>query len=152
MTKIFGVITKNIGLLWNTYGTGCEIIEPTNIYQATLGNDVFVGPFCEIQRGVKIGDGTRIQSHTFICEKVTIGMNCFIGHGVIFTNDRLRQGVDRSGKTWEPTVIDAEVNIGSGTVLLPVFICSGVTIGAGSVVTKDIHEPGIYAGNPCKKL
>jgi UDP-3-O-[3-hydroxymyristoyl] glucosamine N-acyltransferase len=69
------------------FGTGVTVVEPLNLYECEIGNDVFVGPFVEIQKGVKIGDRTRIQSHTFICELVTIGSDCFIAHGDMFTND-----------------------------------------------------------------
>ncbi|MAJ86133.1 MAG: UDP-3-O-(3-hydroxymyristoyl)glucosamine N-acyltransferase, partial [Candidatus Pelagibacter sp.] len=68
-------------------GKNCKIIEPVNIYGATLGDNVFVGPFVEIQKNVFIDNNSRIQSHSFLCEKVKIGKNCFIGHGVMFIND-----------------------------------------------------------------
>ena len=73
-----------------TYGEGVVIMQPSNVYEAILGDDVFVGPFCEIQRGASIGHRTRVQSHSFICELVTAGEDCFIGHGVMFVNDRMR--------------------------------------------------------------
>ena len=130
-------------------GDRVVIVEPANIYEARLGDDVFVGPFCEIQRGVTIGRGTRVQSHTFICELVTIGEECFIGHGVMFVNDRFRGGPARGDQSrWEATVIGDRVSIGSNATLLPVHVCAGVVIGAGSVVTHDIIVPGVYAGNP----
>ena len=74
------------------HGKGCKIIKPVNIYGSKFGNNVFVGPFVEIQNNTLIGDNTRIQSHSFICSKVIIGKNCFIGHGVMFTNDDLKKG------------------------------------------------------------
>ena len=74
------------------YGKNCKIIEPVNIYGCELGNNVFVGPFVEITKGAKIGDDSRISSHSFVCELVTIGKKCFIGHGVMFTNDKFSNG------------------------------------------------------------
>ena len=74
------------------FGKNCTIIEPSNLYECELGNDVFVGPFVEITNGVKIGNKTRVSSHSFICNLVTIGKECFIGHGVMFTNDLFKEG------------------------------------------------------------
>ena len=136
-----------------TYGERVVVVRPANIYGAVLGDDVFVGPFCEIQQSVSIDRGTRIQSHTFICELVTIGEDCFIGHGVMFINDRLRGGPARGDREkWERTSVGNRVSIGSNATVLPVHICSDVTIGAGSVVTSDIREPGVYVGNPARWL
>jgi len=134
-------------------GKNVTIIEPSNLYECILEENVFIGPFCEIQKGVKIGKNTRIQSHTFICELVTIGENCFIGHGVMFINDLFSKGKPANDSTkWKKTLIKDNVSIGSNATILPVEICSNVVIGAGSVVTKDIKESGIYAGNPAKKI
>ena len=115
---------------------------------------MFVGPFVEIQRGVKIGARTRIQSHTFICELVTIGEDCFIAHGVMFINDLFETGgpAKRRQELWKKTQIGNRVSIGSNATILPVTICDDVVIGAGAVVTKDIDKPGIYAGNPARLL
>lgn len=133
-------------------GDGVTIVEPGNLYECSLGDDVFVGPFCEIQKGVTIGVGTRIQSHSFICELVTIGQDCFVGHGVMFVNDRFAAGGPARGDVskWERTCIGDRVSIGSNATILPVNICNDVVIGAGSVVTKAIDRPGIYAGNPAR--
>lgn len=134
-------------------GKRVVLMCPSNIYGASFGDDVFVGPFCEIQEGVTIGRGTRIQSHTFLCELVSVGDECFVGHGVMFINDRLREGPARGDRTrWESTRIADRVSIGSNSTILPVSICSDVVIGAGSVVTSDIREPGTYAGNPARRL
>ena len=135
-------------------GDNVRIVQPCNIYSCTLGEDVFVGPYVEIQKGVKIGDRTRIQSHSFICELVTIGMDCVIAHGVMFTNDLFRIGGPARGnqELWKSTLIGNNVSIGSNATILPVKICEHVVIGAGSVVTKSIQEPGIYAGNPACKI
>lgn len=131
-------------------GKNLKIIEPANIYGATFGNNVFVGPFTEIQQGVKIGNNCKIQSHAFICEGVTIGDNCFISHGVMFVNDKFSDGKPAGGnkKKWYETRISKNVYIGTNSTILPVNICPNVVIGAGSVVTKNIKKPGKYAGNP----
>tara|TARA_Y100001936_G_C15976309_1_gene613952 strand:+ start:356 stop:820 length:465 start_codon:yes stop_codon:yes gene_type:complete len=135
------------------FGENCTIIEPSNLYECILGKNVFVGPFVEITKGVKIGDNTRISSHSFICNLVTIGKNCFVGHGVMFTNDLFKDGkILNDIKNFFPTTIEDNVIIGSNSTILPVKICSGTVIGAGSVVTKDIKIKGTYAGNPAKLL
>lgn len=130
--------------------TGVKIIEPVNLYGCELGEDVFIGPFVEIQNDVVIGNRTRIQSHSFICSKVSIGSDCFIGHGVMFTNDKF---IDRKlSKDFLPTTLGNKVYVGSNATILPVSICDDVVIGAGAVVTRDISEPGTYVGNPARKL
>ena len=137
-----------------TCGDNVTIIEPSNLYECNLGDNVFVGPFVEIQKGVTIGARTKVQSHSFICELVAIGEDCFIGHGVMFINDTFAGGGPAGGDTskWKSTKIGNHVSLGSNATIMPVNICDNVVIGAGSVVTKDIVEPGIYAGNPCRKL
>lgn len=130
--------------------TGVKIVEPVNLYGCELGEDVFVGPFVEIQNDVVIGNRTRVQSHSFICSNVSIGADCFIGHGVMFTNDKF---IDRRlSKDFLPTIVGNKVYIGSNATILPVTICDDVVIGAGAVVTRNITEPGTYAGNPARKL
>ncbi|MDC1148757.1 acyltransferase [Pelagibacteraceae bacterium] len=131
------------------FGKNCKIIEPVNLYECSLGNNTFVGPFVEIGKNVIIGDNTRISSHSYICELVTIGDDCFIGHGVMFTNDLFKNGkLGGSVKNWKKTYVGNNVLIGSNSTILPVQISDGCVIGAGSVVTKNCAEPGIYAGNP----
>lgn len=132
------------------FGKNVKIVEPVNLYNCEIGDDCFIGPFVEIQKGAIIGRNTRIQSHSFICELVNIGSNVVIYHGVFFTNDRLKNGKPAFGKKnlWEKTTIGDNVYIGSGSVLLPVSVCNNVTIGAGSVVTKNILKQGKYFGNP----
>jgi acetyltransferase-like isoleucine patch superfamily enzyme len=134
------------------FGENVTVIEPVNLYGCAIGSNVFVGPFVEIQKSVTIGSGTRIQSHSFICELVTVGDNCFIGHGVMFINDKFSNGGPARGNKllWQSTQIGNNVSIGSNSTILPVSICDNVVIGAGSVVTKNIIVPGIYAGNPAK--
>ena len=136
-----------------SFGKNCKIIEPVNLYECNLGNNVFVGPFVEITKGVTIGDNTRISSHSFICELVSIGKNCFIAHGVMFTNDLFKNGkLGGSVENWFSTIIGDDVLIGSNSTILPVNIVSGCVIGAGSVVTRDCKIKGVYAGNPAKLL
>ncbi len=135
-----------------TYGENVKVIEPVNLYGCSIGKDSFVGPFVEIQKSVSLGKRTKIQSHTFICELVTIGDDCFIGHGVMFVNDLFSDGKPAGGdqEKWKSTKIGNNVSIGSNATILPVEICNNVVIGAGSVVTKNITQPGVYAGNPAK--
>lgn len=136
------------------FGEGVTVVEPVNLYECHIGADAFIGPFVEIQKGVRVGDRTRVQSHTFICELVTIGADCFVGHGVMFINDLFSIGGPASGREdlWKETVIGDHVSIGSNVTMLPVRVCDHVVIGAGAVVTKDITKPGIYVGNPAKLL
>lgn len=136
------------------FGTGVIVYEPVNLYDCELGDNSFVGPFVEIQSDVKIGQRTRIQSHSFLSGGLMVGNDCFIGHGVMFTNDRFSNGRPAMGdkSLWEMTVIGDRVSIGSNSTLLPVSICSDVVVGAGSVVTKNISEPGVYAGNPARLI
>ena len=134
----------------NKIGKNFTYIAPINMYGATIGDNVMIGPFCEIQKDVVIGSNVRIQSHSFICENTYVGDDTFIAHGVMFTNDKFLDG--NLSKDYLPTYIGKKCRIGSNVTLLPVKICDDVTIGAGSVVTKDITEPGIYAGNPAKKM
>ena len=134
-------------------GKNCRIIEPVNLYGCVIGNHVFVGPFVEIQKNVKIGDNTKIQSHSFICEKVTIGKKCFISHGVMFINDLIKFGkIATNPKFFKKTRIGNSVIIGSNSTILPVTISNNIVIGAGSVVTKNLKIKGIYAGNPAKLI
>ena len=87
------------------FGKNCKIINPVNLYECKLGNSVFIGPFVEVQKNVTIGDFSRISSHTFVCELVSIGKNCFIGHGVNFINDLFKEGNLVSGrKNWKKTI------------------------------------------------
>lgn len=135
-------------------GDNFQYIQPVNLYACEFGSNCFVGPFVEIQKNVKIGNNVKIQSHSFICELVTIGNEVFIGHGVMFINDKFLYGKPAGGdkKQWVKTTIGNNVSVGSNATILPVKICDSVIIGAGAVVTKDINEPGIYIGNPAKKL
>jgi acetyltransferase-like isoleucine patch superfamily enzyme len=146
---VFQAAIKNV-----SFGENVKIVEPVNIYGCSIGNETFIGPFVEIQKDVVIGQRCKIQSHTFVCELVNIGDDCFIGHGVMFINDLFSQGGPAMGNKdlWKSTRIGNHVSIGSNATILPVSICDRVVIGAGAVVTKNISEPGIYAGNPAKKI
>lgn len=136
------------------FGIDVKIVRPVNIYGAVIGDHCFIGPFVEIQKSVSIGHRTKIQSHTFVCELVTIGDDCFIAHGVMFINDLFAKGGPARGdkSLWKETRIGNNVSIGSNATVLPVTICDGAVIAAGAVVTKNITQPGIYAGNPARKL
>ena len=136
-----------------SFGRDVKVIQPVNLYDCTIGDDCFIGPFVEIQSNAVLGNRTRVQSHSFICDGVRVGEDCFIGHGVMFTNDVFKNGGPSGDKNaWKETVIGNKVSIGSNATLLPVSVCDGVVIGAGAVVTKDIKEKGIYAGNPAKLI
>ena len=145
-------IHKKIQIKDVTFGKNVIIYDPVNLYSCSIGDNCMIGPFVEIQSDVKIGKDTRVQSHSFICSGVTIGKNCFISHGVFFTNDKFKKGGPSGTKNFLQTVLSDNVSIGSNATILPVKICDKVVIGAGSVVTKDILKPGIYAGNPAKLI
>jgi len=143
-----------VGIRDVTFGARVRVVEPCNLYCCTIGDDCFVGPFTEIQKGAVIGARSRVQSHAFVCELVTIGEDCFVGHGVMFINDTFATGSPARGQKelWRETVIGNRVSIGSNATIMPVRIADDVVIGAGSVVTKDIMAAGIYAGNPVRLL
>jgi len=136
------------------FGQDVTVLQPVNLYGCEIGDKTFIGPFVEIQKDVKIGCRTRIQSHTFICELVSIGDDSFIGHGVMFINDLFAKGGPAGGDTslWKSTKIGNHVSIGSSATILPIEICDHVVIGAGAVVTKNITQSGVYAGNPAKRI
>ena len=141
---------RQIGIADVKFGKNVTVVSPVNLYGCVIGNDVFIGPFVEIQKDVMIGDRTKIQSHSFVCELVDIGSDCFVAHGVKFINDLFANGGPAGGdrSLWKQTKIGNNVSIGSNATILPVRVCSNVVIGAGSVVTKDISKSGVYAGNP----
>jgi len=136
------------------FGVDVTVVRPVNLYECSIGDESFIGPFVEIQRGVRVGARCKIQSHSFICSLVTIGDYCFIGHGVTFINDKFSSGGPAGGDEtqWIPTSIGNHVSIGSNATILPVKICDDVVIGAGAVVTQDILASGTYAGNPVKLI
>lgn len=148
-TKIEKVGIKNV-----EFGKGIKLIKPVNLYGCKIDNKTFIGPFVEIQKNVIIGKRCKIQSHSFICELVTIGNDCFISHGAMFINDTFDSGEPAGGdkSKWKKTNIGNNVSIGTNATVLPVTVCDNVVIGAGAVVTKDLKEPGIYAGNPARLI
>ncbi|MEO8680296.1 MAG: acyltransferase [Vicinamibacterales bacterium] len=143
---------RSVGIVDVEFGENVIVVQPANIYGCRIGDDTFIGPFVEVQRGAVIGRRCRIQSHAFVCDLVTIGDDCFIGHGVVFINDAFKSGGPARGDTrlWRPTRIGNRVSIGSNATILPVEICDDVVIGAGAVVTRSVTAPGIYAGNPAR--
>jgi acetyltransferase-like isoleucine patch superfamily enzyme len=142
------------GIVDVRFGARVKVVQPANIYGCEIGDDCFIGPFVEIQRGVVVGARCKVQSHAFVCELVTIGDDCFVGHGVMFVNDLFATGGPARGNKalWKSTSIGSRVSIGSNATILPVRVCDDVVIGAGAVVTRDISVPGIYAGNPARLL
>jgi acetyltransferase-like isoleucine patch superfamily enzyme len=142
-----------VGIVDVKFGENVTVIEPANLYGCEIGDETFIGPFVEIQKGAKIGKRCRVQSHSFICELVTIGDDCFVSHGAMFINDLfVTGGPAGKPKLWRQTKLGNRVSVGTNATILPVTICDQVVIGAGAVVTKDIVEPGIYAGNPARLL
>ena len=147
-------ILLQAGIVDVMFGERVKVVQPSNLYGCHIGDETFVGPFVEIQRGAVIGKRCRIQSHAFICDLVTIGDDCFISHGAMFINDLFAIGGPARGdrQLYRATRIGNHVTIGTNATILPVSICDNVVIGAGTVVTHDITEPGIYAGNPARLL
>jgi acetyltransferase-like isoleucine patch superfamily enzyme len=141
-------------------GQRVQIRDFTNLYGCEIGDDTKVGTFVEIQRGAKIGSNCKISSHTFICEGVTIEDGVFIGHNVTFINDRFPRATNGQGRLqtdadWncEATRIKRGASIGSGaTLLCGVTVGERAIVGAGSVVTKDVPEGSIVAGNPARLI
>lgn len=144
----------SVGIVDVDFGPEVTVVEPVNLYGCAIGEGSFVGPFVEIQDGARIGKNCRVQSHAFICDLVTIGDHCFISHGAMFINDPFASGGPARGdrSLWRETTIGDHVSIGSNATILPVTICDNVIVAAGAVVTRDITEPGVYAGNPARKL
>lgn len=139
-------------------GQRVKIFAFTNLYGCEIGDDVKIGTFVEIQKGARIGSRSKISSHSFICEGVTLEDEVFIGHGVIFINDRFPRATRNDGALqteadWNciPTTVRRRASIGSGaTILCGVVIGEGATVGAGSVVTKDVPPGAVVAGNPAR--
>ncbi len=142
------------GIVDVTFGADVTVVEPVNLYGCQVGDGVFIGPFVEVQRGARIGPRTRIQSHAFICELVTIGEECFVSHGAKFVNDDFRKGGPARGDRtiYRETVLGDRVSIGTNATILPVRIASDIVVGAGAVVTRDLTEVGVYAGNPARLI
>lgn len=143
-----------------TLGERVKICAFTNLYGCEIGDDAKIGTFVEIQKGARVGSRCKISSHSFLCEGVTLEEEVFVGHGVIFINDRFPQATTADGKLqteedWAcvPTIVKRRASIGSGaTILCGLTIGEGATIGAGSVVTKDVPAGAVVAGNPARPL
>src|SRR5437016_815553 len=141
-------------------GERVKVFAFTNLYGCEIGDDTKIGAFVEIQKGARIGQRSKISSHTFICEGVTIEDEVFIGHNVTFINDRFPRATNSDGSpqtevnwTCVPTVVKRGASVGSGaTILCGVTIGEGATVGAGSVVTKDVPPDTVVAGNPARVL
>jgi acetyltransferase-like isoleucine patch superfamily enzyme len=146
--------SKSAGITNVSFGNNVTVVEPVNLYGCEIGDNTFIGPFTEIQKNVKVGKNCKIQSHSFICELVSIGDHCFISHGAKFVNDKFTQGGPAGGNKdlWGKTTIGNHVSVGTNATVLPVNIVDHVVIGAGAVVTKDILVSGVYAGNPAKLI
>jgi len=131
-----------------------------NLYGCEIGDETSIGTFVEIQKGVRVGARCRIQSHTFICEGVTIEDEVFVGHNVNFLNDRWPAAVNDDGSVRTPgdwrlerTVVKRRATVGTGAIILPgVTVGEGAVVGAGAVVTKDVPAGAVIAGNPARVL
>lgn len=133
------------------FGENVVVFPFTNLYGCRIGDNTRIGPFVEIQRDVVIGASCKIQSHTFICSGVEIEDEVFVGHGVMFINDKH----PRVSGEWEllPTVVERGASLGSGAVIMGgIRIGAAAIVGAGAVVTKDVEPTEVVAGNPARQL
>lgn len=141
-------------------GRDVKIYAFVNLYGCEIGDESKIGTFVEIQKGAKIGKRVKVSSHSFICEGVTIEDEVFIGHGVMFINDRYPRATTEDGATqseadWklEQTLVKRRASIGSNaTILCGVTVGENAVVGAGSVVTKDVPDRTVVAGNPARVL
>jgi acetyltransferase-like isoleucine patch superfamily enzyme len=130
--------------------------ELVNLYGCSIGDETRIGPFVEVQVGAVVGARCKLQSHCFICEGVTLEDEVFVGHGVVFTNDIWPRATDDSGTlidaewTLSRTLVRRRAAIGSGATILPVTIGEGALVAAGAVVTRDVADYMMVAGNPAR--
>lgn len=141
-------------------GTDVKLSPFVNLYGCEIGDNTKIGAFVEIQKNAKVGRNCKISSHTFVCEGVTIEENVFVGHGVVFINDLFPRATTAEGelqteKDWQMdrTLVKRGASIGSGaTILANVVIGENAMVGAGSVVTRDVPDNAVVAGNPARVL
>ena len=141
-------------------GKDVKIFNFVNLYGCSIDDGTKLGTFVEVQKGATVGKNCKISSHTFICEGVHIGDGCFIGHGVLFINDKYPKSVNTDGsmqteEDWKllETIIEPNVSIGSGAVIMGgIHIGNGAMIGAGAVVTKDVPTNAVVAGVPARVM
>jgi UDP-2-acetamido-3-amino-2,3-dideoxy-glucuronate N-acetyltransferase len=142
------------------FGENVVVRSFTNLYGCRIGDDTQIGPFVEIQRGATIGANCKIQSHTFICDGITIEDDVFVGHGVVFINDKFPRATTDGGDmqteadwTLLPTVVERGAALGSGAVVLGgIRVGAGALVGAGAVVTRDVPPGAVVAGQPARAL
>jgi UDP-2-acetamido-3-amino-2,3-dideoxy-glucuronate N-acetyltransferase len=142
------------------FGHGVVVQAFTNLYGCRIGDGSRIGPFVEIQRGAVVGARCKVQSHTFVCDGVTIEDEVFVGHGVVFINDRSPRATTENGalqdeSDWEllPTVVERRATLGSGAIVLGgVRIGAGALVGAGAVVTRDVAPGATVVGSPARQL
>ena len=142
------------------FGEGVIVHAFTNLYGCSVGDETRIGPFVEIQRGALVGARCKVQSHTFICDGVEIGDEVFVGHGVMFINDKTPRATSGNGALqteadWklERTIVERRVSLGSGAVILGgIRIGEAAVVGAGAVVTRDVAAGTTVVGNPARPL